>query len=261
MTPRNFPFAARAICPSLFAPMETEKSPLLVGLRAARANLVPGLIVQAAMVALVGAYYYVPATHTAFGMLAEAKRSGGVFFTIIASALAGGVLPEVLTVVFLQSGKCRRENVWSTIFSASYWAFDGLLVDMFYRVQNLLFGTHVDVATVVKKMLFDQFVFSPFLIMPTTMACYEWKSQGYSFAGLSRVVTLDFYKHNTFPAMIAGWCIWIPLVSVIYSLPPLLQIPLFILALTFWVMIISFISNAQKVKTALPISAPAIHVP
>jgi hypothetical protein len=239
----------------LRANVNTEKTPLLIGLRAARANLVPGLIVQSLMLALVVAYYFVPATHAAFAVLAEAKRSGGICFTIVASALAGGVLPEIFVIAIFQHGKITRTNVGNVLFGIGLWALDGALVDLFYRLQIVLFGSVVSVAVVFKKVLLDQFVFTPFLTTPLGMFCYEWKNQDYSPAGMSRTLTLAFYKSKTFPAIVAAWGVWIPLVSVIYSLPPLLQIPLFILALTFWVMLFNFIS-ARNTKTGLPISAP-----
>ena len=234
--------------------MHTQKTPLLIGLRAAKANLVPGLIVQALMVGLLVAYYMQPSVHAWLSTLAEAKAKGGLPFSMLAASLAGGVLPEILTIVAFQGGKPRIENARNLLFTLPYWTFDGLVVDLFYRYQTHLFGAQVDFITVTKKVLFDQLVFSALLTTPLGMACYEWKHQNYSFHRLSRVWTFTFYKNKSFPTLIACWGVWVPLVAIIYSLPPLLQFPMFSLGLTFWVMLFNYISAIHKPKSPLPFS-------
>jgi len=220
--------------------------PLLIGLHAARANVVPGLIVQAAMVAVVLAYYFYEPARAWMAQLALLKQHWGYGFTFVSSAVAGGVMPELLTVVVFQRCRVRRENLGNLIFAILFWGVQGMIVDVLYRFQAVMFGAHVDCLTVMKKMLVDQFVFNPAFAMPWTMALYEWKGQGYRFAGMSRVLTGGFYKNRTLPAMVATWGVWIPLVSLVYSLPPLLQIPLFSLALTFWVILFTWISRKQQ---------------
>ena len=207
--------------------MHTEKTPLLIGLRAAKANFIPGLIVQAMMVSIVVSYYTVPAVHAWLSVLADLKRNGGLPFSAVAAAVAGGVFPEILTVVIFQGGKIRRENVDNLLFNMSLWGCEGMIVDLFYRSQALMFGSHVDFATVIKKVLVDQLAYTPFFATPFSVGCYAWKHQDYSLKGMSRVFTLTFYKNKSIPALIASWGVWIPLVTVIYCLPSLLQFPLF----------------------------------
>ncbi|HJU55049.1 MAG TPA: hypothetical protein VJ715_10765, partial [Pyrinomonadaceae bacterium] len=55
-----------------------------------------------------------------------------------------------------------------------------------------------------------------------------------------------FYKQKILPTVISALGFWLPVVIFIYCLPPLLQFPLFTLALTLWVMILTWISLAQK---------------
>lgn len=220
--------------------------PLLIGLQAARANLVPGLIVQAAMVAVVLAYYFYEPARTWMAHLALLKQRWGYGFTFVSSAMAGGVMSEFLVVAVFQRGRVRQENIGNLIFGILFWGFQGMTVDALYHLQALMFGTHVDFPTVAKKVLVDQFVYNPIFAAPWTLALYEWKNQGYRFAGMSRVLTGWFYKERTLPALVATWGVWIPVVSLVYSLPPLLQIPLFSLALTFWVILFTWISRRQQ---------------
>jgi len=239
--------------------MHTEKTPLLIGLRAAKANLVPGLVIQAAMVSIVVAYYTQPAVHAWLSVLADIKQNGGLVFSAVAAAIAGGVLPEILRITVLQGCKIRRENLGNLVFNIALWGFEGMIVDLFYRTQAHIFGSHVDFATVFKKVLVDQFIYTVFFATPFSVGCYEWKHQNYSLKGMSRVFTLKYYQQKSVPALIASWGVWIPLVSVVYSLPSLLQFPLFTLGLTFWVLMLTYVTAAHKKKSALSFSAPAVN--
>ena len=235
--------------------MHTEKTPLLIGLRAAKANLLPGLIIQVMMVSIVVAYYTQPAVHAWLSMLADLKREGGLVSSGIAAAVAGGIFPEILVVAVFQRGKVRRDNWTNMAFNMALWGSEGIVVDLFYQLQCHLFGTQVDFTTVIKKMFVDQLIYTPFFATPVSMAAYEWKNQHYSPKGMSRVLTFDYYKHKSFPALIANWGVWFPLVAIIYTLPLLLQFPLFTLGLTFWVLQITYITSAHKRKSALPFPA------
>ncbi|HWB59995.1 MAG TPA: hypothetical protein VG733_10910 [Chthoniobacteraceae bacterium] len=236
--------------------MSTAKSPFLIGLRAAKANLLPGLVIQAAMVSIVVAYYTVPRVHDWLCVLAEIKRNGGLPFSAVSAVVAGAIFPEVLAITIFQKGRITRKNLGNLLFNAALWGFEGVVVDLFYRTQAVIFGDHADFATVFKKVLVDQLVYTTFFATPFSVGCFEWKNQGYSTKGMSRVFTPGFYKNQSVPALIASWGVWIPLVSVIYSLPSLLQFPIFTLGLTFWVMMLTYVTSAEKKKSALPFSPP-----
>lgn len=221
-----------------------------MGLRAARANLVPALVIQTVVVAIVLAYYFHPQAGEWLAHLAELKRRGGYLFSFACGAIAGGLLPELLKVGVFQHWRVRRENVNDLVFGVCYWGLMGAVVDGAYRAQAWIFGTQVDFLTVFKKTLVDQFAFTPFVTIPLTVVTLEWKHQGYALAGLSRVLSLRFYKQKIFPTVVSALGFWLPIVILIYCLPLLLQFPLFTLALTLWVMIITWISLAQKEAVA-----------
>ena len=229
------------------ANMTKEKErPLSVGLRAARANLVPALVIQAAVVSVVLAYYFWGPARAWLERLAEFKRGGGYLFSLVAGVLAGGLLPEFLTVAVFQRWRVRRENLSSLAFGASFWGLMALVVDLFYRLQALVFGGGVDLVTVLKKAVIDQFVFTPFVTIPLTVVVFEWRHAGYRLSGMPRVLSLDFYAGKVLPSVVSGLGFWLPVVAFIYSLPLPLQFPLFTLALTLWVMIFTWISHAHK---------------
>src|SRR3982751_2896232 len=67
------------------AAMHRTRSPLTLGLDAARANALPALIIQAVMLMLLVSFY---TSHTAFvllSQLAELKRTHAILFVIVAS--------------------------------------------------------------------------------------------------------------------------------------------------------------------------------
>jgi hypothetical protein len=220
--------------------------PLAVGLRAARANLVPALVIQAAVVSVVLAYYLWEPARAWLTRLAEFKRGGGYLFSLISGVLAGGLLPELLTVAVFQRWRVRRENLSSLAFGACFWGLMGMVVDALYRAQALAFGDGVELATVLKKAAFDQFVFTPFVTIPLTVVVFEWRHAGYRLSGMPRVLSLAFYTQKILPTIVSGLGFWLPVVLLVYSLPLPLQFPLFTLALTLWVMIFTWISHAHK---------------
>ena len=223
-----------------------QERPLSVGLRAARANLVPALVIQAAVVSVVLAYYCWEPARAWLARLAEFKGEGGYLFSLVSGALAGGLLPELLTVAVFQRWRVRRENLGSLAFGVCFWGVMGMMVDALYRAQALAFGGGVDLATVLKKAAFDQFVFTPFFTIPLTVVVFEWRQAGYRLSGMARVLSPGFYVRKVLPAAVSGLGFWLPVVLLIYCLPLPLQFPLFTLALTLWVMIFTWISHAHK---------------
>ncbi|HEX8116519.1 MAG TPA: hypothetical protein VF521_04550, partial [Pyrinomonadaceae bacterium] len=179
-----------------------RERPLAVGLRAARANLVPALVIQAAVVSVVLAYYFWEPARAWLARLAEFKRGGGYLFSFVAGALAGGLLPELLTVAVFQRWRVRRENLGGLVFGVCFWGLMGMVVDALYRGQALLFGGGVDLATVLKKTFIDQFVFTPFVSIPLTVVVFEWRHAGYRLSGMPRVLSLDFYTEKVLPSAV-----------------------------------------------------------
>jgi hypothetical protein len=227
-----------------------EVRPLTVGLRAARANLIPALVIQAAVVSVVLAYYFWEPAGAWLARLAEFKSGGGYLFSLVSGALAGGVLPELLTVAVFQRGRVRRENLGSLAFGACYWGLMAVMVDALYRGQAFVFGGGVDFATVLKKTFVDQFLFTPFVSIPLTVVVFEWRHAGYRLGAVARALGRGFYARKVLPSAVSALGFWLPVVLLVYTLPLPLQFPLFTLALTLWVMIFTWISHAHKGQPA-----------
>jgi hypothetical protein len=219
--------------------------PWTAGLRAARANVLPGLIVQALMLSTLMAYYFYPPARGGFDQLAAVKARLGYGYSAINSIVAGAVIPELLRILFFQRGKFRRSNLSNLLFTAPFWCLMGLAVDYFYRCQAGWFGGEVTVAVVTKKVLVDQFLYNPLFACPVTTWLYDWKSRGFRFHGTDVFFTGAYYRDHVLPTLFATWGVWIPVMLILYSLPSMLQIPLFGLALSLWVMLYTWMSEQE----------------
>ncbi len=217
---------------------------MLIGLRAARANLWPGLCLQLVMLLVVVTYFRADWARPWFSQLAILKAKGGFLFSMATSIIAGAVLPEALAVAFFQGGRATKRNRQNLCFGAIFWAFSGLCVDLLYRGQGQWFGTTPTAWVLLKKVAVDQFIYSALFAVPFAVWCYEWKNRGYRTDHLGDFFTADFFRERILPATVANWGVWIPGTTLIYSLPPLLQVPLFGLALTFWALMLAYLSSS-----------------
>src|SRR5438445_6681187 len=238
--------------------MSRERTPWLIGWEAAKANAAPAFVLQAIMLALLLAYYFHPPSAALLNALANYKQQHGLAFVLIASVIVGAVLPELFVIIFFQRGRPRIENGRNFIFNAPFWAFDGFLVNLMYRTLARSFGDRVSLSIVAVKIVIDQFGYNPFFAAPYGIWGYAWKNNGYSWSKLRPLLTWKYYRAHALPVLIATWAVWIPLMAIIYSLPLALQFPLFALALAFWVLMMTYMTNrfAGKIQAnaELPIS-------
>ena len=225
-------------------PSRKRNNPFLIGLRAARANLVPGLVIQAMMLGIVLAYYFWPASRGCFQALADLKARWGFVFSFVSASIAGALLPTIFKVAVINRGKVTRADFSELLFLAIFWGIDGVMVDVLYRGQALMFGTGINFGTLVKKVLFDQFVFSPLISAPLTLICYEWRKHGLRLRHDRHGGV--FSEMHVIPTVCALWGVWIPVLFGVYALPSLLQVPLFALVLTFWVLMMAYLTSRQS---------------
>ena len=236
--------------------MPESRSPLLIGWEAARANARPALIIQAIMLGLAIAFYANPAAAEALRNLAEFKRAHGLAFVIVASVLAGAILPEIFLILFFQRGRFQIQNLRNLAFTIPVWGFDGSLVDLLYRAEAHWLGDVAKFPVVLGKICIDQFGYNVFFAAPFGVLTYEWKNSGISFRPVRDLFTWPHYRDKIIPTLVATWAVWIPLMAIIYSLPLALQFPLFGLALSFWVLLLTYMTNrfAGRVAADAPIA-------
>ncbi len=236
--------------------MARPQTPLTIGWDAARANAKPALIIQAVMLALAIAYYTSPATAAALHNFAQYKSGHGLPFVIIASIAAGALIPEIFLILFFQRGRPQFGNLRNLAFTVPVWGFDGSLVDLMYRAEAHWLGDVATVPVVLAKICLDQFGYNIFFAAPFGVLTYEWKNNGISITPVRDLFTWRHYRDKIIPTLLATWVVWIPLMAIIYSLPLALQFPLFALALSFWVLLLTYMTNrfAGKVEADAPMA-------
>jgi hypothetical protein len=242
--------------------MQKSRTPLTLGWEAARANAIPALIIQAFMLALLIAYYTNQRVSSTLAGLAEFKDAHGLLFVIVASIIAGALIPELFLILFFQRGRPTQRNLRNLLFTVPVWGFDGTLVDLLYRSEAAWFGDVVTLPVVAAKICVDQFGYNPFFAAPFGVLTYEWKNNGISAKPLRQLFTMNHYRYKIIPTLLATWAVWIPLMAIIYSLPLALQFPLFGLALSFWVLLLTYMTNrfAGKIEADAPLALAVADV-
>lgn len=210
-----------------------------------RANLVPGLFLQAIACVVVGVYYLIPEARGAYDWIGEVKVRYGYGYSMVTTGIFGGLLPFAYLAFF---GKVSRSEFWAVgLFFLGAWSWKGIEIDILYRGQAVMFGEGTEVATVVKKVLFDQFVFCPLWSAPVTALLYRWKDCGFSWRRFKRELDREFFLLEIPAVLVAIWVVWIPGTAFIYSMPSALQLPLFQLVLCFFVLLVSVLGKKRDV--------------
>jgi len=212
---------------------------------AARENFLPGLLLQACLLVFLALYLWNPSMRQALEYVARVKLEWGYAFAVISYLIAAALLPELLRIFFFQGGRVRWRNGTNFLSAAPMWAFIGVTVDALYRLQAVWFGTAHDFRTIVTKMAVDQFIYSPFFSAPIIVGWLAWRDAGFRTAALRGIFSVDFALERIFPIIVAGWCLWIPGVSLVYFMPSALQLPTAVLIQVFWVLIITTLSERK----------------
>ena len=217
------------------------KKVLASGTAGMKQNALPGLALWILALLLVCADWLSPSAHTVFASVGMWKNRYGLAFSATSTALFGGVVPFLLLLV---SGRIRRHPLAAELaFYTLFWAYKGVEVDLFYRLQAHLFGSHATPGTIVRKVLVDQFIYNPIWAAPTSALAFMWKESSFSWKAMKSRLGFDFMTFTVPVTLMSTWAVWIPAVAIIYCLPAPLQIPLFNLVLCFWVLVLSFISK------------------
>jgi hypothetical protein len=221
------------------------EAPWQAGLHSLRALLAPGLVLQAVAVAIVLAYYLVPAAAGFFATLARWQTQGGFAFSAASTALCGGLLPFLFLRLHPDT---RAANPWPHLgFYLLFWAWKGAEVDLWYRLLAGLYGHGTGTGTVVAKVLTDQFGYNPLYAAPVGNLFFAWKDAGFRWAPVAADLRAGrWYQRSVLPVLLAVWFLWIPVTACVYSLPSALQMPLFNVVLCFWSMLFSHLTARQN---------------
>jgi len=209
---------------------------------ALKQNLIPGLVLQFFALTLVLIYFFVPTSQPIYAWFGVLKHQYGFAYAFFATAIFGGLIP-FLYLLFTGRLNPARSYFALLIFYLIFWGLKGIEVDFFYQLQGGWFGYENNVKTIILKTCVDQFIYSAFWAAPSITIIYLWMEYGYNFRAWTNAMNKEFFSVKIPTVILSNWMVWIPAVSIVYSMPQDLQIPLFNLVLCFWVLLLAILNT------------------
>lgn len=211
------------------------------GLSAARANMIPGLIIWFIAGMVIVLFHYSETVHGWLEALTQFKNKSDYVFAFFSTAIAGGVIPCTVQGVFKLNPRAWQQLKWVSLF----WAFKGIEVNALYMLQAHLFGADHDALTLLIKTAVDQLIYIPLWAVPTMVLGYAWIENGWRAMRAS--LRQQWFMRHCLPVLLANWGVWVPTVCLIYVLPTPLQLPLQNLVLCLWSLIMTVLA-AQRAE-------------
>ena len=215
-----------------------------IGIAGAKRNLIPGLALQAVAGTLVAAYSLSPTVQEALAGFTAWRVQTGLPSSALMTAFFGGLLPWIYLTATLRGSE--RPGLLVGAFLTVFWGIRGIDVELFYRLQAVVFGTGNDPLTLVMKVAADQFLFSMLFAVPLTALAYAWKDSGFRKQAVHRFFRPGWYRRQILPMLISNFMIWFPACALVYSMPMELQLPLFGLVLCFFTLLIAHVSRSTQ---------------
>lgn len=206
-------------------------------------NIIPGIVLLVVEAAIVICYYKCPPCSPVYAWITRFKDRWGILYSALATMVFGAVLPFFIG---LFTGEIPHKPFLALAtlgLLLVQWAGIGAITDRLYWVQGQLWGTDFSFKTVAIKVVCDQFIYTPCCGVWVVFWPFHWRNSGFSFSRCCSSLSLYFLWTTIAPMLITIWSIWIPSNSVIYSLPPALQVPAFTVVLCFANLILLFVSR------------------
>lgn len=202
------------------------------------------LLIQICAISLVIGSRLSPEVRAFCATAAEWQAAGGLLFAALANILSGGVVPEILKL-WLRPPGIPRPTVPQLVHQWALFAILGVMVNRFYALQSGLFGDGAGWSTVIVKVMFDQFCFTPFIALPLVVVWFIWREQGYRPAATWRASTLPVIAGRGAQIYAVNLLFWIPTLFSVYSMPGEVQFPLFLIVNAAWGLLLIFIARRQ----------------
>jgi hypothetical protein len=221
------------------------------GIRAVRRFWRAFFLIQLCALVLVLTYFHSNVVRAACKNFSRLQERGGLLLAAVAAAIAGGIVPEIAKAIVPPksiAGERRGHHLspGDLGFAIIAFAINGVITSLQYRMLGWALGNDTHFSTAVKKMLADQFITTPVYGIVYWALIYRWKAHGFRIVPLLRELSPRWYVTYVGPLLIPCWCFWIPMVLMVYSMPPALQFSLYCLALAAWSLLMVFVANDPR---------------
>ena len=202
--------------------------------------------IQTAALLFVIAYYNMTTVQNGVHWLGEIKARLGVIFAAFGTMCTGAIIPEIIKLKFRPAG-VPLVTLGGFGFRCLMMALVGVNVFYFYIFQDFLFGSGTDVSTLLKKMLFDQLIFTPVFAMPFIATCFIFYEERFNLFAAFKRFNLQTYRTRVLPLWVMALSFWPVMLLFVYSMPSELQFVIFLFANSAWsLMMILVASNRWK---------------
>ena len=215
--------------------------PVRIGWKSVAANALPMAVLWLLAVAMVWAYYHFPCAAAAVDPLAKWQTECGWLASFFNRLFFAGVVPGVFLVT-VKALRVRRP-VWVALTQGVWCGVWGIVCGWFYELQAFAFGNDSSVATLALKTVVDQFVWTVLVVAPANGVFFLWVGQDFSVARTRRAWPRRFYSELVLPLLLPNWCLWIPVVAIVYAFPLPLQVQVSGLALAASMLLSLFIGR------------------
>jgi hypothetical protein len=220
---------------------------LAAGLRgggdALRAKAVPGLVLWAVATAIVLGYFLAPPVTQAMDALGAVKDRYGYAFSVVSTAVFGGLIPWAVTRARL-GGRGQGRVAFGALLVA-FWGYKGFEVDAFYRLQAVMWGEGRDAWTIACKTAVDQLVYVPLWAVPSSVAAYRLERFDGRLGAWWQSLDRRWVAGEVLPITVANVAVWVPAVVAVYLLPLPLQLPMQNLVLCLWALMLVFMTDPK----------------
>ncbi|HEV7301330.1 MAG TPA: hypothetical protein VGN72_18350 [Tepidisphaeraceae bacterium] len=212
-------FAARFASEAPLPPRIGLAALALPGLRSLKRNWPAIVALQAVGLGVVVAYYSAEPFRAFCNVLADWKTRGGFLAAALLMATVSGLVPEIAKYVFGIDRTLGRKRWRHVAFNCLLYGVLGVLVDAYYRVAMYVVGDEVTLAKVAIKVAADQFLYTPLLGMGVLALAYTWREYRYNLQRTFAALGPHWYVTRVVILLLPCWAYWIPMTSLMYSLP------------------------------------------
>ena len=214
-----------------------------------------------AMSIVVTVYYFWPSGAAILSEYGVWQHAGGILRAGLVSGFAGGILSELSLVYARDRGRWNTTHLENMAFRFLVFFLGGMIVFKFYEWQAVWFGNGISWRVLLPKVLVDQFIFSVIWSTTYQTLTFRWQALGYSGARLWQELDRRFVFERMLPVLVTNWMFWIPGVTLVYSMPQFLQMPLNIFATAIWSLLLAGLARTAIAPDTLMVPGPILTQP